>query len=507
MRTEIRAKSAAGIVLLGWVLAFLSAGACGAVRAQDLEKSNATQAAQPATQMTKGLVLKNKAPVNKEILNVKLPRPREVTLKNGLRVALLEHHRSPTFVMRMVFMSGGLSDPPDRRGLAQHTATLLREGTTNRTSRQIAEQLDSLGTILFGNAGTSSFISFVTASGQAEKFDQILEIFTDVIRNPSFPADELAKYLARTISQYEVMKSDPDFLAAERFNQALYGGHPASLIVPPIDALKKTTPAELARFHATHYRPNNAVLLIVGDVTLTELLPKIERAFGDWKSAPVPKTATPPVPAQPAARIHLVDRPDSVQTVIHLGNLAIERKHPDYFSLLLMDRIIGGPSGRLFNNLREDKGYTYGVGSYFTGSNYPGFWLATSSVRTEVTEDAMREFLYEFKRMREEQVTPEELENAKRSLTGKFALSLELPQALLQNIFTQKIFDLPDDYWDTYSSKVSSISREDIQAAARKYINLRDLQVVAVGDASKIHRALEKYGAVETSGGKQAGVK
>ena len=119
----------------------------------------------------------------------------------------------------------------------------------------------------------------------------------------------------------------------------------------------------------------------------------------------------------------------------------------------------------------------------------------------------MREFLYEFKRMREEQVTPEELENAKRSLTGKFALSLELPQALLQNIFTQKIFDLPDDYWDTYSSKVSSISREDIQAAARKYINLRDLQVVAVGDASKIHRALEKYGAVETSGGKQAGVK
>jgi predicted Zn-dependent peptidase len=194
----------------------------------------------------------------------------------------------------------------------------------------------------------------------------------------------------------------------------------------------------------------------------------------------------------------LIDRPGSVQTVLQLGNLGIERTNPDYFSLLLADKVLGGgPAARLFLNLREDKGYTYGAYSNFGGSKFRGTWISSSEVRTDVTEGAMKEFMYELKRLREEKVAPEELENAKRSIVGNFALSLEQPQSLLQNIITQKLYDLPADYWDTYPQRVAAVTAADIQNVAQKYIDMGHLQIVAVGDASKAREVLAKYGKVE----------
>jgi predicted Zn-dependent peptidase len=187
-----------------------------------------------------------------------------------------------------------------------------------------------------------------------------------------------------------------------------------------------------------------------------------------------------------------------VQTVLTLGTLGIERTSPDYFSVLLADRVLGGgPAGRLFLNLREDKGYTYGAYSGFSGSKYRGTWTSSSEVRTDVTAGAMKEFMYELKRLRDEKVSAEELDNAKRAIIGGFALSLEQPQTLLQNIITLKIYNLPADYWDTYPQKVAAVTVEDVQNAAQKYIDLDHLTVVAVGDATKAREALAKYGKVE----------
>jgi len=230
---------------------------------------------------------------------------------------------------------------------------------------------------------------------------------------------------------------------------------------------------------------------------MKELMPKLQKAFGDWQKADVPAMNIPPAPAQSASAIALIDRPGSVQTVLTLGTLGIERTSPDYFAVLLADRVLGGgPSGRLFLNLREDKGYTYGAYSNFGGSKYRGTWVSSSEVRTEVTEGAMKEFRYELSRLRTDKVPAEELENAKRAIIGSFALSLEQPNALLQNIITQKIYNLPADYWDTYPQKVSAITEEDVQRAAQKYIDMDHLQVVAVGDASKTRDILAKYGTV-----------
>src|ERR1044071_9962879 len=375
-----------------------------------------TSPQQDPGQSRKATVLKNRAPVNKDLLKVKLPKAKEATLKNGLRVLVLENHRVPLVSMQMVIMSGGLSDPADQRGLASFTAALLREGTGKRSSKEISEQIDSLGASLAASASLSSFTSTVTASGLVENLDQLMDIFADVVRNPKFPTDEVERYKSRTLASLQFLRSNPSYLAQERFNRAIYGNHPAALVAPPPESLKRTTTADLAKFHSTYYRPNNAMLTIVGDVKLKDVLAKIERAFGDWQKGDVTPVEIPTVQAQPDARIYLIDRPGSVQTVLQIGNLGIRRNDPDYFPLLVMNKVVGGDAAsRLFLNLREDHGYTYGAYSSFVSSKFPGTWLANSSVRTEVTEGAMREFMYELKRIRSVAVEPTEVEYAKRA--------------------------------------------------------------------------------------------
>ncbi len=452
----------------------------------------------PAGQTTKGAVIKGRAPVNKTILSVKLPKAEEATLPNGTRVMLLENHKVPTFTMQMVILSGGLADKPDYRGLAQFTAALLREGTTTRSSRDIAEQVDALGATLVAGSGLASITTNVSTSGLVENLDQTLDIFADVVRNPTFPQAEVDKYRTRTLQSLQVQRSSPQFLAQEQFSRAIYGNHPGALVAPPAESLKKLSSKDLMEFHSANYRPNNAILAITGDVTLKEIMPKLEKVFGDWKRGDIPTVSIPQAPEQSAQHIFLIDRPGSVQTVLMLGNLGIERTSSDYFPLLLADRILGGgPAARLFLNLREDKGYTYGAYSSFSGSKFRGTWVSSSEVRTEVTEGAMKEFMYELKRLRDEKVTADELENAKRAIIGSFALSLEQPQGLLQNIITQKLYGLPADYWDTYPQKVAAVTVDDVQRVAQKYVDLDKIQIVAVGDASKARDVLAKYGKVE----------
>jgi zinc protease len=196
----------------------------------------------------------------------------------------------------------------------------------------------------------------------------------------------------------------------------------------------------------------------------------------------------------------LVDRPGSVQTSLWLGGLGIERRSDDYFAVLVMNHILGGgPASRLFINLREDKGYTYGVYSFFNGSRFPGVMLASTDVRTSVTEGALQELMSELRRIGSEPVPEDELKNAKRALIGGFALSLDSPQTLIGNLATQKIYSLPPDYWDTYPQRVEVITAAEVQRVAKKYFDAGRLQIVAVGDGAAVKKVLEKYGTVETA--------
>jgi zinc protease len=463
----------------------------------------AQQPAAPAPQAPdslQGIELKGKAPVNPQTLRVVLPRAQEATLSNGLRVALLEDHKVPTFSLQMLFTGGGLDDPPDQRGLATVTASLLREGTAKRTSRQIAEEFAALGGGFTANASPSSGETVVGFGGLSEKADAIFAIAADVVRNPAFPEAELAKYKSRFLSQLQQQRTQPGFLAQEEFMRAVYGTHPASNVVPPESVLRGLSRTDLVGYHKAHFTPNNGLVLAYGDFTLKELVQKLERAFGDWKKGDARTISLPALTPPAKARVRLVDRPGSVQTSLWVGGLGIDRRNEDYFAVLVMNHILGGgPASRLFVNLREKKGYTYGVYSTFNSWRFPGVILASTDVRTSVTDGALQELMGELRRIGAEPVTEQELKNAKRALVGGFALSLESPQTLVSNLAAQKIYNLPPDYWDTYPQRVEAITAADVQRVAKKYYDAGRLQIVAVGDSASVKPVLEKYGTVDTA--------
>ena len=441
---------------------------------------------------------KNRAPVSKEVLRVKLPRAVEMHLDNGLTVLILEDHRLPTVSMTLELRSAGaIYEPADMTGLASVTASMLREGTTTRTSKQITETIDRLAASIAGFAGQGGVGTSMVMSGLTENFDQWFPLAVDILLHPSFPADEWAKLKQRQLIGLRNQRTSPQFLSRERFNKAVYGAHPAANFSATAASLEAITPEAMKRWHDERYVPQNAILGIAGDVTAAQIMPKLRSAFAAWKKTDL-KTASVPATA-PAAekRVIIVNRAGSVQTSLVMGNIAIDRRSPDYVALMVMNQVLGGGStARLFNNLREDKGYTYGAYSNLTAGEYAGPWEAASEVRTDVTEGAMREFFNEFNRIRDEKVPAAELEEKKRAVVARFALQLENPQSVLSFAITRKVYGLPEDYWDTYPAQISAVTAEDVQRVAKKYLNLDNIQIVAVGDAAKIKPVLEKYGKV-----------
>jgi len=441
---------------------------------------------------------KNKAPVSDEILHVKIPKPTEITLPNGLTILVLEDHRLPLVTARLSILgAGALGDPADAPGLANITASMLTQGTKTLSSKQIAEQTGELGASIGAQAPWASETATFTASGLSDNAGQWIALASDILLNPSFPESELNKLKQRMKVQLQQQRSTAGFLMQERFSRAVYGNHPAAITSPTPEALDKITPAMLAQWHATRYVPENAILGIAGDITPAQVT-QMFSALPSWKAGPT--KAALPTATKPASgrRIFLVDRPGSVQTEVEIGNIAISRLDADYVPMVVMDHIVGGgASARLFMNLREVHGYTYGAYSQLVARRYAGPWVAEGSMRTDATGGAMTEFMIEINRIRDQAVPEKELEETKRSIVASFALTLERPDELLDYAIALKVYNLPADYWDTYPAKVMAITTEQVQRVARKYILPDDLQIVAVGDAAKLKPVLDKYGTVQ----------
>ena len=441
---------------------------------------------------------KNKAPVSDEILRVKIPRPTEIKLPNGLTILVLEDHRLPLVTARLSILgAGALNDPADVPGLANITAAMLTQGTQTRSSKQIAEQTGELGATIGAQAPWGSETATFTASGLSDNASQWIPLASDVLLNASFPESELIKLKQRMKVQLQQQRSTAGFLMQERFNRAVYGNHPAAITSPTAQALDKITPAMLAEWHATRYVPENAILGIAGDITPAQVT-QMFSALPAWKAGP--GKAGLPTATKPASgrKIFLVDRPGSVQTDVEIGNIAISRLDADYVPMVVMDRIVGGgAAARLFMNLREVHGYTYGAYSQLVARRYAGPWVAQGSMRTDATGGAMTEFMNEINRIRDVAVPEKELEETKHSIVAGFALTLERPTELLDYAIALKVYNLPADYWDTYPAKIMAITAEQVQRVARKYIQPDDLQIVAVGDAAKLKPVLDKYGSVQ----------
>jgi zinc protease len=448
---------------------------------------------------TAGVVFKNRVPVSDALLDIKLPRPREADLPNGVHLMVLEDRRAPLVTIQISMRgAGGYYDPVDQVGLAQFTAANVREGTATRSSAQIAEQLERLSATLTVNAGMSSEDATISASALTEHIDPLLDLVADVLLNPTFPEQEFGRYKTQTRAQLMQQRANPGFLVQERFSIVMAGDHPDGRVAPKPEVLDKTTRNDLIAFHRARYVPDHAVIAVAGDISMAEMRKKIEARLSGWKKTESPVPAVTDPAALKRSGIFLVERANSVQTSLLVGVQAINRTDPDYFALSVLNKVIGGgPTGRLFRHLREEKGYTYGAGSNVAAPRFRGVWVASTDVRTEVTEPALTDLLDELRQARELPIPAKEFADAKRSMIAAFALTLESPQALLNNAITRYRFNLPADYWDKYPERINAISAADAQAMAKKYLDPSRLQIVAVGNAEGVGRALRKLGPVE----------
>ena len=459
----------------------------------------AVQVSAQEAQTIVGAEIKGLAPVSQEILQVELPKAAEIQLDNGLRLMVLEDHRVPLVSFQIILIgAGGYYDPPDHPGLANFTASLLIEGTTSRTSVENAQALETLAARLTVSTDMSLQAASVSGSSLSENLDEVLGLAADVLLRPTFPTEELTRFKEREQARLVQQRTRPRFLAIERLAKVVYGDHPAGRVAPTPESLDKTTRDDLLRFHKLHYVPDHAVFAIAGDISMIEARSKVEQHFNGWKRAgsQIP-TVSDPEPIG-LSKLYLINRTNSVQTNLVIGTQAINRISADYDALTVMNHIVGGSAtGRLFMNLREDKGYTYGAYSSFTALRYRGDWDASTEVRTEVTKDALLELLRELKRIRDEPVPGPEFQDAQRSLVASFALSLESPATLLNNSVVRYLYDLPLDYWDRYPERIMLVTPKQVQDVAVRYLDSDRLQVIAVGNGEEIASMLQSFGAVE----------
>ena len=441
-----------------------------------------------------GTVIKGKAPVAKELLKVKIPKPKSFRLKNGVMVYVLEDHRVPAVRFNLQMKAGSIFEP--KPGVASMTASLLTEGTPTRTGQQIAEQTEGIGANLNANAGLST--STLSTSGLSESTDLLISLLADVLLHPTFPTDRLdrAKYSSRAASAQR--RTNPAGMLSDLSAKVFYGGTSYGRFAPTADQIGAITVDDLKAFHDKYYRPNGAILGVTGDVEVASLETKLNAALADWK----PGDNTPQLPnadfkANSATHIYLIDRPGSAQTTLQFGALAVRQTDPDYIALTVANRVLGGgSSGRLFQNIRERKGYTYGAYSSLSGGQWPGIWGANANVRTEVTEPAVAEFFKEFDRLQNELVPEEELTRVKRSILGSFALTLESPEGILGRTLELVQNGLPMNYWDTYPARIQAVTANDVQRVAKKYLGHGNIQLFAVGERKKTEEGLAKFGPV-----------
>ncbi len=482
------------VIRKAFAIVAMPAAVCGVLLAQGPGQMPPGQA--PSM---KSVVIKGKAPVSTEILKVTLPRPQEADLPNGIHLMVLEDHRFPQVNLQMQIPgAGGYYDPPESPGLAGFTASMMTEGTTTRSTTQIAREQETLASMVSLGAGGASEVASMMVYSLADNFDKTLDLAADILLNPTFPDQEFARFKLRQKAMLVQYRSMPQFLAQERYSKVIYGDHPASRFMPTAEAIDKATRESLVAFHKAHFVPDAAIVAIVGDITFAEARKKIEDRFGAWKKGGVTIPAVQDPGPIGAPKIYLVDRANSVQTSLMVGTQAINRTNPDYEVFQLLNAVIGGgPTGRLFLNLREDKGWTYGAYSGLSAPRHVGDWTASTEIKGDVTEAALREILNELNRVRTEPVPEKELMDKERAAVASFALSLESPTSIMTNYITSRRYNLPADYWDKYPERVMAVTADQVEAVAKKYLDPSRLEIVAVGDGRKIGEGLKKFGTVE----------
>ncbi|MDQ4122994.1 MAG: insulinase family protein [Acidobacteriota bacterium] len=428
-----------------------------------------------------------------------LPRVEKNKLSNGLEVWLVRQNELPIVSMNLVFKSGATADPSGKAGLSSITASLLDDGTKTRSAVDISNAVQQIGARLGTGSGWDS--SSVSIQTLTKNLDKALDIFSDVVVNPAFPNQELETFKRRMLVGLLQQRDNPNAIANVAYSMVLYGkDHPYGAS-PNESSVRSIDQKDIQRFYETFYRPNNATLIVVGDVTSDELLPKLEKAFANWKAAEIPAVTAPVAPARDKAMIYIVDKPGAAQSIISIGQVGVPRTTEDFFALQVMNTMLGGQfSSRVNMNLREDKGYTYGARTGFEWRRGAGPFSASAGVQTAVTKESVNEFMKELRGIRGEiPVTSKELEYNKQSLIRRFPAGFETVDQIAGQLATAVIYNLPENYFNDYISKINSITIEDVNRVANKYLDPSKMAIVIVGDRKVIEPGLRELQDVGTT--------
>lgn len=421
------------------------------------------------------------------------PEFKDLTLPNGLRIFIIQDDRRPMVTFRLIVKAGAALDN-GKSGTASLVANLLNRGTSKRTAEAFAKEADFLNSRVEAVAGPDS-ISLI-ASALNKYTSPLLDLMSDAACYPSFTGDQLEKARKISLSGLEAQKQQPQALVSKLVAKVVYGNHPYGQIATP-ESVSAITRDDLVKYHGAYFQPKNATLAIVGDITPDQVMPLVEKAFGSWKNTDLADRVKIPLPEIKGRSVHLVDRPGSVQSNIVVCRPGPPRNTPDLPEVLVLNSTLGGGfSGRLFQNLRETHGWTYGAYSAFDPRKEAGSFEASAETRNEVTAPAVTEILKEIDRLCKEPAPEAELALQREYNIGNYLLSLEKSERTAQRVQDIDLYGLPKDFYKTYARRMGSVTPELMQATAQSHLDTANICIVVVGEAKEIKAALETFGPV-----------
>jgi zinc protease len=422
---------------------------------------------------------------------LRFPAFAEQTLPNGLRLVLIERHTEPEVSLRLLVPAGKLFEPADRAGLAGATADLLTQGTDSRTAQQIAGIVDGVGGSLAAASATD--FAYVSVAVTSDQLDLALDLLSDVVLHPSFPAAEIERWRRKSLSNLALQRANAGYLAGLAFQRAVFGAHPYALPQGGTpETVRALTRDDLVAFHRRHFLPNGAILAVVGDFRPEQAVASVQRALGSWAAGEAPHP--PPLAAGVARRrVIVIDKPDAVQTQIRVGQAALAYTDPDYFTAAVYNTILGGgSSGRLFQEIRRRHGLAYGAYSAFAEQLVGGSFSASTSTKTASTVEALRLTLELIDGMGKAPVPAAQLDEAKAYLNGSFPLEMETARSAANSVLIAFSYGLGRDFLDTYRQRVSAVTAADVQRFAAGRLHADSMVVVLVGNAAAFGPDLAK---------------
>ena len=418
------------------------------------------------------------------------------TLPNGLQVMVVLHHEQPVVSMRLLVRAGSAVDPKSKSGLVHLLSSLLDQGTQGAAAKSAEEFNDAIDFIGgAAGAGAGQDLSYLSLVVMKDSFDTGLRMLSEMARHPAFSQAEIDRQRQQLLSSLQVSFDDPDFIANAVFDRLVYGFHPYGLPQTGTpESIAALTRDDLMAFHQKYFVPNNAILAVVGDVTAEEAFAAARRVFGDWERREVSAAAFVEPPA-PTRRVIVVNKPDSVQTEVRVGNLGISRNHQDYMAVNLAIRILGGEgSNRLHQVLRTARALTYSAQANLDAYKESGDFEAETNTRTAATGEVLRLIVDEFWRLQRERVSERELADAKAYLTGSFPLTIETPDQIALQILNVMFYGLPIEQLQNFRERVGAVTADDVQRVAQKYLKPDRLSVVLVGNAAAFTDQLKGTG-------------